>query len=84
MKLHNLTSCKYFTCKIQILKIYQNIYLPHQSALMICNNHSGNESYYYDGKQDTNNHCYWHYTQQHTEKKEEIINLRSPEQVSSK
>ena len=49
---------------------------------MICNNHNGNESCCYDGEQDTNDHCYWHYwhyTQQHTKQKEEIINLRIPE-----
>jgi len=73
MKLYNLTSCKYSMCKIQILKIYQNTHLPHQRAFMICNNHNGNESCCYDGEQDTNDHCYWHYwhyTQQHTKKKE--------------
>lgn len=51
---------------------------------MIGNNHNGNESYCYDGEQDTNNHSYRHYKQQHTKNKEEIINLISPEQVPTK
>jgi hypothetical protein len=71
----------YFRKKIINLVL---INLPHQSTLMTCNNRSGNESYCYDGEQDTNNHCYWHYTQQHTKKKGEVINLRNPEKVSSK
>jgi hypothetical protein len=28
MKIHNLTSCKYFICKIWILKIYKKMHLP--------------------------------------------------------